>query len=164
MLTLSIFQPLHVSQSQVYCNETPSASSWTNNYIVALTNVNPYLPEMIESFGVPQDDVARWAGFTSAAFSVAQCFTAMFWVRASERFGRKPVIMISLACTMSTTLLLGFSQNLAWAVIARALGGAANGNVGIIRTTGLRRATLRIKANKADMCSCRIGTTKSTAT
>lgn len=28
--------------------------------IVALTSVNPYLPEMIESFGVPQDEVAKW--------------------------------------------------------------------------------------------------------
>lgn len=27
---------------------------------VALTSVNPYLPEMIESFGVPQDEVAKW--------------------------------------------------------------------------------------------------------
>lgn len=44
--------------------------------------------------------------------------------------------MASLACTMGTVLLLGFSQSLAWAIVARALGGAANGNVGIIRTTG----------------------------
>jgi MFS family permease len=103
---------------------------------VALTNVNPYLPEMIESFGVSPDNVAKWAGITSAAFSVAQCLTAMMWVRASEKYGRKPVILVSLACTMSTTLLLGFSRSLTWAVIARTLGGAANGNVGIIRTTG----------------------------
>lgn len=60
----------------------------------------------------------------------------MFWVRASDRFGRKATIMASLTFTMCTVLLLGFSQSLAWAIIARGLGGAANGNVGIIRTTG----------------------------
>jgi len=44
------------------------------------------------------------------------------------------VILTSLACTMATTILLGFSQSLNMALIARMLGGAANGNVGIIRT------------------------------
>jgi len=57
---------------------------------VALTNANPYLPEMIESFGVKRDEVAKWAGLTSAIFSAAQCLTAMLWVRGtlthSQRF------------------------------------------------------------------------------
>ena len=36
---------------------------------------------------------------------------------------------------MSTSLLFGFSRTLTWAIIARALSGASNGNVGILRTT-----------------------------
>src|SRR5271154_1934200 len=101
---------------------------------VALTSVFPYLPEMIESFNVPTEKVAKWAGLTSAAFSLSQCVTAIWWGRASDRFGRKPAIMLGLICTMVTSILFGFSQSLAWALIVRSVQGFSNGNVGIMRT------------------------------
>ncbi|KAF4631816.1 hypothetical protein G7Y89_g6324 [Cudoniella acicularis] len=41
---------------------------------VALTSVFPYLPEMIESFGVKKKDVAIWAGVTSTVFSLSQSY------------------------------------------------------------------------------------------
>ncbi|MCJ1421062.1 hypothetical protein MMC32_007424 [Xylographa parallela] len=102
---------------------------------VALTSVFPYLPEMIESFNVPKNQIAKWAGITSAVFSLAQCMTAIAWGRASDRFGRKPIILLGLSCTMMASLLFGFSRSLAWAITARAFAGASNGTVGIIRTT-----------------------------
>ena len=101
---------------------------------VALTSVFPYLPEMIESFNVPPDQIAKWAGLTSAAFSLSQCVTAIAWGRASDRFGRKPAILIGLVCTMITSILFGLSHSLPWALAMRSLQGACNGNVGIIRT------------------------------
>ena len=89
---------------------------------------------MIESFHVPTDQVAKWAGLTSAVFSLSQCVTAIAWGRASDQYGRKPVILLGLTCTMICSILYGFSQSLAWALIVRSLQGACNGNVGIIRT------------------------------
>ena len=89
---------------------------------------------MIESFNVPPDQIAKWAGLTSAAFSLSQCVTAIAWGRASDRFGRKPAILIGLTCTMITSVLFGFSKSLPWALVMRSLQGACNGNVGIIRT------------------------------
>lgn len=101
---------------------------------IALTSVFPYLPEMIESFGVDKKNVAKWAGIAGASFSLAQCFTAVLWGRASDRFGRKPTILVALFCTMTACLVWGMSQTLPMAIAARALAGACNGNVGIIRT------------------------------
>jgi MFS family permease len=102
---------------------------------IALTSVYPYLPAMIQSFdGVKPADVGFWTGTASAIFSVAQCFTAIAWGRASDRYGRKPVLLFGLVNTMLTSLLWGFSTNLKMALFARALSGAGNGNVGIIRT------------------------------
>ncbi|KAL8833194.1 MAG: hypothetical protein Q9170_004416 [Blastenia crenularia] len=89
---------------------------------------------MIESFNVPKTEVGRWAGITSAVFSLSQAVTGVFWGRASDRFGRKPVILAGMICVMSSGLLFGFSQNLAMAIIARSFAGASNGNVGILRT------------------------------
>jgi MFS family permease len=89
---------------------------------------------MIESFGVPENDIARWAGLTSAVFSVSQALTGIPWGAASDRYGRKTVILIGLLNTMVTTLLWGFSTSLPMAFTARALQGLGNGNVGILRT------------------------------
>ncbi|KAI4833489.1 MFS general substrate transporter [Aureobasidium sp. EXF-8845] len=89
---------------------------------------------MIESLGVPEADVARWAGICTSMFPLAQFLTAVSWGRASDRYGRKPVILFSLTCTMITSLLWGFSSSLGMAIAVRILAGAANGTVGIIRT------------------------------
>ncbi|KAI0400784.1 major facilitator superfamily domain-containing protein [Xylaria palmicola] len=101
---------------------------------LAMTSVFPYLPEMIASFGVEKKDVAKWAGATSAVFSLAQSVTAVPWGRASDTFGRKPIIMTGLFCTMILFLAWGMSTSLKMAIIVRGLQGACNGNVGIIRT------------------------------
>ncbi|RKF53546.1 putative membrane protein [Erysiphe neolycopersici] len=101
---------------------------------VVFTSIYPYIPEMIESFGVPKDQVPKWAGITSSIFSISQAITAIFWGRASDRFGRKPAVITGLTCTMICSLIWGFSTNLAMAITARGIQGAFNGNVGIIRT------------------------------
>ncbi|KAF2027721.1 MFS general substrate transporter, partial [Setomelanomma holmii] len=101
---------------------------------IALTSVWPYVPEMLESFGVPENDIARWAGAASAVFSLSQAFTGLLWGAASDKFGRKPIILLGLFNTMWTLLLWGFSTSLPMALAARALQGLSNGNVGILRT------------------------------
>lgn len=89
---------------------------------------------MIESFGVAEDDIAWWAGWTSATFSICQGFTGIPWGAASDKFGRKPIILIGLGNTMITMLIWGMSTSLPMAILARALQGLGNGNVGILRT------------------------------
>jgi MFS family permease len=89
----------------------------------------------MESFGVPENEIARWAGLTSATFCISQAFTGLIWGAASDRYGRKPIILFGLFNTMWTMLLWGFSTNLPMALTARALQGLGNGNVGILRTT-----------------------------
>ena len=83
---------------------------------------------MIESFGVEKKDVAKWAGITSAVFSLSQCLTAILWGRASDKFGRKSTVLTGLTATMITSLLWGVSTTLPMAIIVRAFAGACNGN------------------------------------
>lgn len=73
-------------------------------------------------------DVAWWAGMTSAAFSLSQCMTAVVWGRASDRFGRKPTVLIGLTMTMVSCLLWGMSSSLPMAIVARSFAGGCNGN------------------------------------
>ncbi|KIH94313.1 major facilitator superfamily transporter [Sporothrix brasiliensis 5110] len=101
---------------------------------LALTSVFPYLPEMIKSFGVPKEEVAKWAGMTGAVFSVAQSLTAVPWGWASDRIGRKTTIIIGLISTMTCFIFWGASTSLHMAIAVRGIQGASNGNVGTIRT------------------------------
>ena len=89
---------------------------------------------MIESFGIPKNQVSKWAGITSAVYSLSQAVTGIAWGWASDTFGRKPIILTGMTCIMTTSLLFGFSRSLLWAIIARSLTGASCGNVGVIRT------------------------------
>lgn len=102
---------------------------------LASTSLYPYLPEMVESFHIPQNEVGKWAGICAACFSLFQALFGIPWGRFSDRYGRKPAILLGLTSTMLTSLLWGFSKNIPMAIVARALAGAGNGNVGIIRTT-----------------------------
>jgi MFS family permease len=94
----------------------------------AFSQTNAPQPEMIESFGVNQKEVAKWAGVTSSVFSLSQCVTAIIWGRASDKFGRKPTILMGLTLTMITSLIWGASSSLPMAIAARALAGGCNGN------------------------------------
>jgi MFS family permease len=90
---------------------------------------------MVLSFkGVNPADVGFWTGTAAAVFSLAECVTAIPWGLLSDRLGRKPVLLIGLSSTMLTSLLWGFSSSLPMALFVRALSGAGNGNVGIVRT------------------------------
>ena len=89
---------------------------------------------MVKSFNIPDDKVAKYAGLMSAIFSLSQCLTGIAWGRASDKWGRKPMIVGALTCTMISSVLFGFSRSLIWAFVARSLQGLSNGNVGIIRT------------------------------
>lgn len=100
-----------------------------------MTSLYPYLPEMVESFQIPQNEVGKWAGVCAAVFSMCQALMGIPWGRFSDSYGRKPAILLGLTSTMVTTLLWGFSKGLPMAILARALAGAGNGNVGILRTS-----------------------------
>ncbi|KAF7553603.1 hypothetical protein G7Z17_g3499 [Cylindrodendrum hubeiense] len=101
---------------------------------MAYTSVFPYLPDMIKSFGVEQNKVAKWAGVTSGVFSISQSITAVGWGKASDMYGRKPTIITGLLTTMVCFVAWGMSTSLPMAIVVRAIQGGSNGNVGIIRT------------------------------
>ncbi|KAL4982845.1 major facilitator superfamily domain-containing protein [Aspergillus falconensis] len=94
----------------------------------------PKQPEMIESVGVPQSEVAKWAGLISAISSFSQAAMAVYWGTASDRFGRKPIILLGLTATMILSLAFGLAKSLPMLITCRGMIGFMNGNVGIIRT------------------------------
>lgn len=117
----------------------------TNTYIalcricepIAFMSIFPYAYRMIETFNLTQDEtkISIYAGALITAFAFAEFSTGMIWGRISDRVGRKPVLIMGLVGTALSMVCFGFATNLWTAIIARALGGLLNGNVGVLQTT-----------------------------
>ena len=92
---------------------------------------------MIESFHITDDDkrIALYAGMVTSAFALAEAMSSSIWGRLSDKFGRKLILLSGLAGTGRSMLVFGFAQSLPTALIARALGGLLNGNIGVLQTT-----------------------------
>jgi len=95
-----------------------------------------YLFYQLKSFDrtLPDSVIASQAGVMQGAFAAAQLCTAMLWGRWSDRRGRKRILLIGLMGTMISSVGFGFSTTFWQALIFRMMGGALNGNVGVMRT------------------------------
>lgn len=58
----------------------------------------------------------------------------MYWGGLSDRLGRKPVLIMGCFGTIASLLVVGFAFNFWIALLGRLLGGALNGNIGVIQT------------------------------
>ncbi len=68
-------------------------------------------------------------GLLMATYSLAQFIAAPIWGRMSDRIGRRPVLLISLAGAVLTYLWLGMANELWILFAARAAGGFMAGNI-----------------------------------
>ncbi|KAJ9615875.1 hypothetical protein H2200_001952 [Cladophialophora chaetospira] len=104
---------------------------------IAFMSIFPYAYRMIESFNITQDEsqISVYAGMLITAFAFAEFSTGMIWGRVSDRIGRKPVLIMGLVGTALSMICFGFARTLPGAILARALGGLLNGNVGVLQTT-----------------------------
>jgi MFS family permease len=102
------------------------------------TSLQSYMFYQLRSFSpsAPDSTISYQAGMLQAAFTGAQFCTAIFWGRMAdwEQMGRKRVILVGLLGTGIGALGFGFSSSFAVALFWRALGGALNGNIGVMRT------------------------------
>ena len=85
----------------------------------------PLLPFYAEHFHADPFTV----GLVMATYSLTQLIAAPVWGRMSDRIGRRPVLLITLAGTAASYIWLGFVDSLAALFAARAIGGAMAGNI-----------------------------------
>jgi MFS transporter, DHA1 family, tetracycline resistance protein len=66
-----------------------------------------------------------------AAFSAASFVFSPLWGRVSDRFGRRPVLLVSLAGTALGSLLTGLAGGLALLLVGRVVDGASGASVSV---------------------------------
>ncbi|KNG49553.1 MFS general substrate transporter [Stemphylium lycopersici] len=102
---------------------------------IALTSILPYAWKLVSNFHVGTETNAPFfAGLLISAFSLAEACSGMYWGSVSDRIGRKPVVILGCLGTMSSLLLVGLAPNFWVALAGRIIGGALNGNIGVIQT------------------------------
>jgi DHA1 family tetracycline resistance protein-like MFS transporter len=91
--------------------------------------VVPLLPLYAQSFRAAPWQIA----LIFSAYSIGSFFGEPFWGRLSDRIGRKPILVSTLACNCLTYLALAFAPNIYIAFAVRLLGGMAAGNGSVVQ-------------------------------
>jgi MFS family permease len=89
--------------------------------------VMPALPFWAREFGAD----ATTLGLLMSSYAVAQFICAPLWGRLSDRVGRRPVLLGTIAGTAAAMLAVGLAPSLAWLFAARIAAGAFAANVSV---------------------------------
>lgn len=69
----------------------------------------------------------------TATFAIVQLVSAPMWGRVSDRFGRRPAMMIGLGGSALAYLVFAYAPTLDWLFLSRIVQGAGGGTVGVIQ-------------------------------
>lgn len=99
--------------------------------ILGLGLIIPILPRLVESFvGNDPSEGAFYVGALIATYAVMQFVFSPIMGSVSDRFGRRPVLLISLFGSGFDYVLLAFAPSLAWFFVGRVVAGICGASIG----------------------------------
>ncbi|KDQ06794.1 hypothetical protein BOTBODRAFT_234812 [Botryobasidium botryosum FD-172 SS1] len=100
------------------------------------TVIYPFINQLISDIGITGGDEKRigyYAGLVESLFYLTECMCILQWGRLSDKLGRRPIVLTGLFGLALSQICFGLSRNFSSIVISRALAGALNGNVGVLK-------------------------------
>jgi multidrug resistance protein len=97
--------------------------------MLGMLMILPLLPFYAEKLGAGGAVV----GLLVASFSVAQLVSAPFWGRFSDRYGRRPALLVSLVASALAFVIFAYADSLWLLFVSRIVQGAGGGTVGVIQ-------------------------------
>lgn len=97
--------------------------------MVGILMVLPLLPFYAREFGAN----GLILGFLVSSFSIAQLLSAPVWGRFSDRYGRRPALLIGLFASAIAFVVFAFADSLWLLFVSRLVQGAGGGTVGVIQ-------------------------------
>jgi MFS family permease len=97
--------------------------------MVGVLMIIPLYPFYAKEFGASGFEI----GVIVAAFSVAQLLSAPIWGRVSDRYGRKPALLIGLGASVVAYIVFAFSTSVWMLILSRLIQGAGGGTTGVIQ-------------------------------
>ena len=89
--------------------------------------VIPVMALYAERLGAPDSQI----GWLMTGYSAMQFVFAPIWGRLSDRLGRRPLLLLSIAMTAVAFLGYAVAPSFAWLLVSRLFAGAATANIGI---------------------------------
>ncbi|MBV8520050.1 MAG: MFS transporter [Acidobacteria bacterium] len=94
--------------------------------LIGFGMVIPFLSFYAREYGASGITVGAVVGI----YSIMQFFFAPVWGRLSDRVGRRPILLFSLAASCSGYLLFAFARSLAMLLASRVIAGIGGANIG----------------------------------
>src|SRR5205085_2072053 len=94
--------------------------------LIGFGMVIPFLSFYAREYGASGTTVGAVVG----VYSIMQFFFAPIWGRVSDRVGRRPVILLSLAASCSGYFLFAFAHSFAMLFVSRIIAGIGGANIG----------------------------------
>ncbi|KAG8866050.1 hypothetical protein FRC20_009140 [Serendipita sp. 405] len=104
---------------------------------ISATVIYPFIAQLVEELHMTngkKSEVGYYVGLVESLFFLTEALFVLQWGRLSDRIGRKPVLLIGLSGLVLSMLSFGLSHTFIGVVISRALAGALNGNIGILKS------------------------------
>lgn len=95
--------------------------------MIGFAIVLPLLPFYALDFNATPVQV----GWLMASFSVAQLLSAPFWGRVSDRYGRRPALIVGLTASTLAYIVFGLANSLWMLFASRLVQGAGGGTTGV---------------------------------
>ncbi|KAM0181241.1 hypothetical protein ACHAPF_001986 [Botrytis cinerea] len=97
---------------------------------VAFFSVFAFLNQMLWEIGdIGEGEVGFYSGLIESLFSVTEMFLMVHWGRASDKFGRKPIMIISLLGISFATGIFGFGRSIGQLIMFRCIAGLFAGTI-----------------------------------
>lgn len=114
---------------------------------IAFFSIFPYMNKMTQENGnLAKADVGFYSGMIESLFSLTQMVLMIFWGKAADRFGRKPVLVASLLGMSLATGLFGMAKTIWQMILFRCLAGVFAGTLVTIRTMLSEHSTPKTQA------------------
>ena len=95
--------------------------------MIGFAIVLPLLPFYAENLNASYATI----GWIIASFSIAQLISAPLWGRVSDRYGRRPALLIGLSASAVAYVAFGLANTVAWLFLSRIIQGAGGGTTGV---------------------------------
>jgi multidrug resistance protein len=121
--------------------------------LVGFGIVLPLLPLYADGFGAS----GLVVGLLVSVYSVAQLFMAPIWGRLSDRFGRRPILILGLLGSAISYLVFAYARTITALFVSRALAGIGGATVPVAQAYIADVSTARNRAGRMGLIGAAFG-------